>query len=172
MLKSKRLFIINKLVALLPTSSCNKFKTMLYRWCGVQIGSNCELFSGLQILGNGELVIGDNVFIGTGCLIMVNQGSKVIFEDYSVIGTRSTIITGWHPITPEGPRIVSYEGLTSTIKIGKGAHIGTSATVLPGIQIGEMAHVCAGAVVTKDVQAYNRVGGVPARFLRNLSIID
>ena len=170
MLKSKRLFIVNKLVALLPTSSCNRLKTRLYRWAGVQIGSNCEFFSGLQILGNGELVIGDNVFIGTGCLIMINKGSKVIFENYSVIGTRSTIITGWHPITPEGQRIISYEGLTSVIKVGRGAHVGTGATVLPGICIGEMAHVCAGAVVTKDVQAYNRVGGVPARFMQDLSI--
>lgn len=67
---------------------------------------------------------------------------------------------------------MSYEGLTSTIKVGKGAHIGTSATVLPGIQIGKMAHICAGAVVTKDVQAYNRVGGVPARFMRDLRVID
>ncbi len=172
MLKSKRLFIVNKVVSLLPTSSFNLLKTKLFRWCGVKVGDRCEFFSGLRILGNGELEIGDNVFIGPDALIMINESSKVIFDDYAVIGTRSTIITGWHPITPNGQRIVSYEGLSSVIKVGRGAHVGTASLILPGVSIGEMAHICAGAVVTKDVQPYNRVGGVPAKFmcdLRNIS---
>ena len=41
--------------------------------------------------------------------------------------------------------------------------VATRATVLPGVTIGEGAVVAAGAVVTKDVEPYTIVGGVPAR---------
>jgi len=48
----------------------------------------------------------------------------------------------------------------------KGASIGSSATILAGVTIGEYAIVGAGAVVTKDVPPYTIVAGVPARVLR------
>ena len=45
------------------------------------------------------------------------------------------------------------------------------AMILPGVTIHKMAHVAAGSVVTKDVPEYTRVGGVPARFMKDLRII-
>ena len=45
--------------------------------------------------------------------------------------------------------------------------IGTRVTVLPGVHIGKGAVVASGAVVTKDVEPYTVVGGVPAQFIRN-----
>jgi maltose O-acetyltransferase len=47
--------------------------------------------------------------------------------------------------------------------------VGTRALILPGVTIGEGAVVAAGAVVTRDVEPYTIVGGVPARFLRQRS---
>ena len=40
-------------------------------------------------------------------------------------------------------------------------------TILPGVRIGKGAVVASGAVVTKDVEPYTVVGGVPAKFIRN-----
>ena len=50
--------------------------------------------------------------------------------------------------------------------VRRGADIGTSAVLLPGVTVGENAIVGAGAVVTKDVPDNAIVAGVPARFQR------
>ena len=55
------------------------------------------------------------------------------------------------------------------IKIGSHVWIGSNSTVLPGVTIGDWAVVAAGAVVTKDVPAKTVVGGVPARFIKNIT---
>ena len=49
------------------------------------------------------------------------------------------------------------------------AYIGTRVIILPGVTVGEGAVVASGAVVTKNVQAYMLVGGVPAKPIRERS---
>ncbi|MDL2246939.1 class I tRNA ligase family protein [Methanobrevibacter sp. OttesenSCG-928-K11] len=52
------------------------------------------------------------------------------------------------------------------IIIKNGAWIGTAATILPGVTIGENSIVAAGAVVTKDVPSNSKVAGVPAKIIK------
>lgn len=47
--------------------------------------------------------------------------------------------------------------------------IGTRVTILPGVHIGKGAVLASGAVVTKDVEPYTVVGGIPAKFIRERS---
>ena len=54
----------------------------------------------------------------------------------------------------------------TSIKIGNDVWIGSRATILEGVKIGDGAVVAAGAVVTKDVPPYSIVGGVPAKVIR------
>lgn len=49
------------------------------------------------------------------------------------------------------------------------AVIGTRVTILPGVTVGKGAVVASGAVVTKHVEPYTVVGGVPAEFIKNRS---
>ncbi len=49
------------------------------------------------------------------------------------------------------------------------AVIGTRVTILPGVTVGKGAVVASGAVVTKNVEPYTVVGGVPAKFIKNRS---
>lgn len=168
MISSKKIYIVNLLMAILPNSGAQGLKARLYRWAGVIVGQGVEFFQGIKVQGIGELEIGDRAFIGHEVLFMLNEGSKVIVEPQAIVGSRSIVITGFHPIEPDGERILGREGTTSTIRIGKGCSVSTNCTVLPGVTVGEMSLVAAGAVVAKDVAPYTLVGGCPAKFIKNL----
>lgn len=169
MVKSKRIYIVNLLMDILPSSGLQCLKAKLYRWAGVKVGKNVEFFQGVKIQGVGEIEIGDGAFIGHEVLFMINEGSKVVVADEAIVGSRSIVITGFHPITPDGKRILSREGTSSTVVIGRGCSVSTNCTVLPGVTVGEMAIVAAGATVAKDVEPYTLVGGCPAKFIKKVN---
>lgn len=54
------------------------------------------------------------------------------------------------------------------IVLGKNVWVGSHATILKGVTIGDGSVVAAGAVVTKDVPPMTVVGGVPARVIRKI----
>lgn len=172
MIKTRRMYFANLLIAVLPNSGCQKFKSRLWRWAGVKVGEGVEIFQGVKIHGVGEMEVGNNVFIGHDVIFMINvegdEVSKVILEDESIVGTRSIVITGFHDVTPDGVRVLSRNGTCSTVRIGRGCSVSTNCIVLPGVTVGEMALVAAGATITKDVEPYAMVGGCPAKFIRSL----
>ncbi len=171
MLRSKRVYIFNLLMAFLPNSGCQRMKSSVLRWAGATVGEGVELFQGFKVQGIGELEIGDRAFIGHEVLLMLNEGSTISIEEEAIVGSRSVVMTGFHPITPEGPRILSREGTCSTVRIGRGCSVSTACTVLPGVTVGEMSIVAAGATVTKDVEPYTLVGGCPAKLIRRLDSV-
>ncbi|MFD7007657.1 acyltransferase [Rhodococcus jostii] len=61
------------------------------------------------------------------------------------------------------PNALDFGTKGGEVVVGDRAYIATRATILPGVRIGEGAVVAAGAVVTRDVDPYVIVGGVPAR---------
>ena len=162
------MYIVNLLLAILPNSGLQSIKSKLLRWAGVKVGKNVEIFQGVKIQGVGKVEIGDEAFIGHEVLLMINEGSKIIIEPNAIVGSRSTLVTGFHDITPNDNRILSRKGTTSTIVIGQGCSVSTSCLVLPGVTVGAMSLVAAGSVVTHDVEPFTMVAGVPAVFKKNL----
>jgi acetyltransferase-like isoleucine patch superfamily enzyme len=71
-------------------------------------------------------------------------------------------IVGKEPFFDQGP----IGNNQPEIKIGNDVWIGTRARVMGCLTIGERADVAAGAVVTKDVEPYTVVGGVPAKVIK------
>jgi len=110
----------------------------------VVIGKNCKISSHSFICTGVELE--DNVFIGHGVMFTNDLYPRATRED----GQLQTE-ADWQLIKT---------------KIKKGASIGSNATILCGITIGENAIVGAGAVVTKDVAANTTVAGNPARIIK------
>lgn len=110
----------------------------------VLIGKNCKISSHSFICTGVELE--DNVFIGHGVMFTNDLYPRATRED----GQLQTE-DDWQLIKT---------------KVKKGASIGSNATILCGITIGENAVVGAGAVVTKDVAANTTVAGNPAKVIK------
>lgn len=168
MINSKRIYFVNLMMKLLPNSGCQSLKACLFRWAGVRVGKGVEIFQGVCVQGIGELEWQDRCFIGHEVLFLLNAGSHVVVEEDSMLGSRSTVVTGFHPYSPEGARIVSRVGTSSQIRIGRGCGIATGCIILPGVEVGEMSLVAAGATVAADVKPYTLVGGTPARWIKDL----
>lgn len=166
MISSKKIYVVNMLMDVLPNSGCQSLKSRLYRWAGVKVGQNVEFFQGIKIQGIGELEIGDFAFIGHEVLMLLNDGSRLVIEEEAVVSSRTMLITGFHPVTPSGKRIIGREGTSSTVRICRGAAVLAGCTVLPGVTVGEMSMVAAGATVTKDVAPLTMVGGCPAKEIK------
>jgi len=120
------------------------------------------VFTPIYINCGKHITIGKNVFINFDCTFLALGG--ITIEDDVLIGPKVSLITENHPLNPE-----DRKGLFGKpIVIKKNAWIGANATILPGVTIGENAVVAAGAVVSKDVPDNTIVGGVPAKFIKNV----
>jgi len=120
---------------------------------GCKIGSYCNIGSYVEI-GN-DVHIGKNVTISSHSFIC----SLVTIEDDVFIGHGVVTINDIHP--PSFHRTGTKDNWKRTI-IRKGAVIGSGAIIFP-VEISENAVVGAGAVVTKDVAAFDTVYGNQAR---------
>jgi acetyltransferase-like isoleucine patch superfamily enzyme len=110
----------------------------------IDIGSSCFVNSFSTLYGHGDLIIGDGVLIGPQVTIIpANYG----LDDKYV---------------PFRQQATSKKG----ILIGNNVWIGAGVTIVDGCKIGEGAVVAAGAVVTKDVEPYAVVAGIPAKTIK------
>jgi acetyltransferase-like isoleucine patch superfamily enzyme len=92
----------------------------------------------------------------------------VTIEDSVFIGHGVTFINDGYPraTAGEGKLQTEADWIVEETRVKKGASIGSGATILSKVTIGENAIVGAGSVVTKDVPANAIVAGNPAKFLR------
>lgn len=109
-----------------------------------------------------NIVFGNNVFVNSGCHFQDQGGIEI--GDGTLIGHNVVIATINHDLNPKNRRKNTY----APVKIGQNVWIGSSATILPGVTVGDWAVIAAGAVVSRDVEPYTVVGGVPARTIRRI----
>ena len=124
---------------------------------GAVIGADCNICDHSYI--DEDVVIGDRVTIKGQVAII--DGMRL--EDDVFIGPNATFMNDRFPRSRQS----SWQ--CQTMVIGRGASVGSGATVLPGVNIGEGAMVGAGAVVTKDVPPFTVVVGNPARVIREVT---
>lgn len=119
------------------------------------IGNHCNICDHVFI--ENDVIIGDRVTIKCG--VQIWDGLRI--EDDVFIGPNATFTNDPFPRSKQ-----EYELMGTRVK--KGASVGANATILPGITIGEMAMVGAGAVVTRDVPPRMLVAGNPAKIIKEL----
>lgn len=148
----------------------------------VKLGRNVRIYDFTNLYG---CEIGDDVKIGT--FVEIQKGAKigkackisshtficegVTLEDEVFIGHNVTFINDRHPRATNGNGQLQTEADWTCVKtlVKRGASIGSGATLLCGITVGENALVGAGSVVTKDVPAGAIVAGNPARLVKSSS---
>jgi UDP-2-acetamido-3-amino-2,3-dideoxy-glucuronate N-acetyltransferase len=113
---------------------------------GATIGKNCKISSHTFICEG--VHIEDNCFIGHGVMF-----TNDLFP-------RAT--------NPDGSQQTDADWKLVETFVKKGASIGSNATIICGVTIGENALIGAGAVVTKDVPANTIVAGNPAKILKKI----
>lgn len=147
----------------------------------VKLGENVRLSKFINLYGceiGDETKIGAfveiqrNASIGKRCKIsshtFVCEG--VTIEDNVFVGHGVTFVNDSYPRATSGGGSLQTEDdwKVELTVIRKGASIGSGATILSNISIGENAIVGAGSVVTKDVPPNTIVAGNPARILRHI----
>lgn len=145
----------------------------------VKLGKDVKVYAFVNLYG---CEIGDESKIGT--FVEIQKGVKigrrvkvsshtficegVTVEDECFVGHGVMFINDRYPraANPDGSLQTEADWAVVPTVIKRGASIGSNATILCGVTIGERAIVGAGAVVTRDVPPGAVVAGVPARVIR------
>jgi acetyltransferase-like isoleucine patch superfamily enzyme len=129
---------------------------------GCQVGDNTKIGAFVEVQKNAS--IGKNCKISSHTFVC----EGVTIEDNVFIGHGVMFINDSYPraTTPNGDLQSEKDWTVEPTMVRKGASIGSGATVLANVTIGENALVGAGSVVTRDVPAFAVVAGNPARVLR------
>jgi len=148
----------------------------------VKLGKNVKIYQFVNLYG---CEIGDNTKIGT--FIEIQKGARigknckisshtficegVTIEDNVFIGHNVTFINDLYPraTNTTGQLQNEEDWVCVPTLVKKGASIGSSATILAGVTIGENAIIGAGSVVTGDVPPNMIVAGNPAKVLRKIN---
>lgn len=167
----KRHFFIALGNALPAYGPFNRMRPAFYRRAGMAIGSRVTILGPLNVETslNEETLRG--VSIGDRCYLnsdtrLACRNSRISIGCDVQIGPRVSFETATHDIVfaPNEGRGLSHGAITIEDKVW----IGAGATLLPGVTVHEAAVVAAGAVVTKNVDAFTMVGGVPARKIKDI----
>ena len=133
--------------------------TRIWQFCvilpGAKIGRNCNICA--QCVFEGGVVIGDEVTVKP----FVGIPSGVTIGERSFIGAGVGFVNDLNPKSKNGAQ---FQLVRTTI--GKDVAIGTNATIMGDVTIGDGAMVGAGSVATKDVPPGATVVGNPAREIK------
>ena len=119
---------------------------------GARIGENCSFGQ--------NVFVGNDVVIGNNCKVQNNVSiyDAVELEDDVFCGP-SMVFT--NVLNPRAAVIRKDEYRRTLVR--KGVTIGANATIVCGVTLGEYSFIAAGAVITRDVEPYALMAGVPAK---------
>lgn len=124
----------------------------------MNLGKNVVIYNGFDIRDPYNIDIGDGTIIGDKCILDGRKGIK--------LGENVNISTGVWIWTEQHDYQSPYfkcNNKGQSVNIGDRAWISCRTIILPGVTVGEGAVVAAGSVVTKDVEQYTVVAGIPAK---------
>ncbi len=140
-------------VAYVPSHHLRRF---VYRCLGMKMGKRNVFHFGTEIREITKIEIGDSNIIGDNALLDGRQG--LVLGNNVNISSNVSIYTLQHD-----HRAPLFKAIGGKVVIEDRVWLGSNVIVLPGVTIGEGAVCCAGCVVTKNVEPYTVVAGIPAK---------
>lgn len=147
-------FILH-IVGCIPIHSIRK---LFYYLAGIHIGRGSTIHTGARFYDPKHISIGTDSIIGEE--VIFDGRSKITIGNHVDIASQVMIYNSQHNIHSE-----HFEATCEPVTIEDYVFIGPRAIILPGVTVGKGAIVGAGAVVTKDVEPFSIVGGVPAQVI-------
>lgn len=126
------------------------------------IGTNCKIYPRVNLGDGNEISIGNNTIINENVYI-----EGVTIGNYVMIAPGVSIYASSHIFdSTDIPMIKQGQTSKNPSIIGDDVWIGRNAVIMPGLTIGDGTIIAAGAIVTKSIEPYCIVGGVPAKLIR------
>lgn len=154
--------LILRIVSIIPFYFVRWF---FYSLAGVKIGKGAHIHIGTQFYNPKGVSIGEGSVIGQNAFL--DGRDKLIIGKFVDIASDVMIYNSEHDIHSE-----TFEATSGPVEIGDYVFIGPRVIILPGVKIGKGAVLGAGAVVTKDVEEFKIVGGVPAQVIGERNLKD
>lgn len=150
------------LVGCFPSHHVRRF---FYRLAGVQIGKGSTIHMGARFFDPSKIKIGEDSIIGEG--VLLDGRAKLTIGNHVDIASDVMIYNSEHNVQSE-----NFNSTDEPVAIDDFVFIGPRAIILPGVTIGQGGVVAAGAVVTKNVDPFTIVGGVPAKIIGERKVKD
>jgi acetyltransferase-like isoleucine patch superfamily enzyme len=161
-----RVAVLGILLAALPAGAAARVRARAARAMGITVGSRTLLTDRFGLVGgrgsSRRLRIGMDCYVNGGCVF--DATAPITIGNNVSLGHGVLITTSSHAIGGMERRAGSLE--PRPVTVGNGVWLASRVVVLPGVEIGEGAVVCAGAVVSRSVAPHTMVAGVPARVIR------
>lgn len=141
-----------------------QLRTFFWKLFLKKIGRNSYIMDGVLIAAPSNVEIGDYSSINRFTNLGGHLGIKI--GNYVMIGPYCKLITVNHGFNESETPMCYQKMKGGSIEIGHDVWLGTHAMIMPNVKIGDGAIVAAGAVVTKDVNPYAIVGGIPAKLIK------
>ncbi len=137
-------------------------RRFFYRLAGVKIGKGTTVHMGTVFYDPRHIIIGTDSIVGERAVL--DGRSPLVIGSHVDIASEVMIYNSQHDMSAE--HFSEVESVPSRpVKIDDYVFIGPRVIILPGVTVGRGAVVGAGAVVTKDVEPFTVVGGVPAKVI-------
>lgn len=133
-------------------------RRFFYRLAGMKIGRGSAIHMRLRLYDPRNIEIGKDSIIGEGTVL--DGRDKLTIGNHVDIASEVMIYNSEHDIQSD-----DFHAVKAPVIIEDYTFIGPRAIILPGVKIGMGAVVGAGAVVTKDVDSFAIIGGVPAKVI-------
>ena len=132
-----------------------RIRKAIYQANGITIGKGSNIHMWANFYEPKNIIIGEDSIIGDHAFLDGRDTLQI--GDHVALASSVMIYNSQHDIDDE-----HFRPISKPVIVKDYVFIGPRAIVLPGVTIGKGAVVAAGAVVTKDVEPFSVVGGVPA----------